>query len=350
MFTTLLALAIGINPAAIDVNPSIANPAGGEAITITFTGGLTNACAGPLTCVPSVRFDDVPGVLIESRADRLIVRTPPHARGETKLSIFIGQTYEKAFHYVAEEDFERVLLPVNVPTEVPGAFGSRWQTTAWIANIGPEAIDVRWPACFGVGISPCPQYHHLPPDGRPAPVTPDRANSTPGAFLYVPKFALGQVFADARVQDLSRDADSEGTELPLVRVDDFLTDLLLLDVRYQPPYRALLRVYGRSHTPQRVRMRVWSRDAAGDPLLDVTRDLNGYVSVVAVQFPLEPAYTELSLDSLPPGQAGVPKLRIEVSAVDGQPLWACASITNNTTQQVTIVTPQPADHRGVSIP
>jgi len=323
----------------IDVNPTFGAPAGGDLVGINFQNGAKNECAVTLACTPSATFDGVPTTIFRSLPDALIVRSPAHARGDVKLSIFVGATYQASFHYLAEEDWERVLMPINIRSEVPGAAGSRWVTNAQIANTGDEAVDAKWGLCGSLIDPPCPPFVHLPAGGKTIPLLPDPAFAinTPGVFIYVPKYALSQVFANARVRDLSRQAEAAGTELPFVRVDDFQTSAMLLGVPNDTRFRSTLRIYGAASAPMRARIRIWALDADGEPLIDVMRDLAGFVTLLPISFPQEPAYAEIPLE--PFGLLGRgSSLRIQVSA--DQPLWAFVSTTNNATQQVTLVTPQ----------
>ena len=239
---------------------------------------------------------------------------------------------------LAEDDFERILMPINIKGEVLGAGGSRWVSEAFIANAGTSAVDARWGAC-NVLIDPCPPFVSLPPGGRAVAFAPDTTFTiiTPGVFIYVAKSALTQVFATARVRDLSRQSDSAGTEIPFVRTSDFQNRVLLLDIPNDDRFRNTLRVYGSGPSPMLARIRIWENTSDGTPLVDVNRSLAGIVSLLPITFPQTPAYVEVPLEPFGLlGRGGA--LRIQVDA--DQPLWAFVSTTNNTTQQFTLVTPQ----------
>jgi hypothetical protein len=325
----------------IDVLPTFGAPAGGERIRITFLGSATNTCATGVICTPIVTFDGLPATVAENNTGSIVVVTPPHARGDVKISIDVdGTKYQAAFHYLTEEDYERVLMPIVVGG--PGAFGTNWSAESWIANSGVDPVDVRLSACQLL-ISPCPPFIHLPPGGHQFPLTPDRASAipTPGAFIYVPRWALSQIHLNSRVVETSRQGDQWGTELPFIRTADFVRDVLLLNVPNDSRFRTRLRIYGSSSAPQAARIRVWP--ATSDlALVDQIVNLAGFVTILPVPFPNEPAYAEIALDSYTnlPGNG---PLRVEITS-EG-PLWAFASITNNSTQLVTTITPQPGDRR-----
>lgn len=225
-----------------------------------------------------------------------------------------------------EADFERILMPISIKGEVLGAGGSRWVSEAFMANAGDAPVDVK----LGPLVS-------LPPGGRAIAIAPDPAFLivTPGAFIYVPKAALTQVFATARVRDLSRQSDSAGTEIPFVRASDFQNRVLLLDIPNDDRFRNTLRIYGSDASPMLARIRIWENTSNGAPLIDVKRNLAGIVSLLPITFPPTPAYVEVPLE---PFGLTATSLRIQVDA--DQPLWAFVSTTNNTTQQFTLVTPQ----------
>jgi hypothetical protein len=333
----------------IDVNPTFGSPAGGDRVGIIFLGSATNSCTG-LICTPIVTFDSLPATIVQNDAGSIVVLTPPHARGDVKISIDVnGTKYQAAFHYLTEEDYERVLMPIVVGGG--GAFGTIWIAESWIANSGVDPVDVKWSACQLLVSPPCPPFIHLPPNGHQLPVTPDRASviSTPGAFIYIPRWALSQVHLSSRVVEISRQADQWGTELPFIRTTDFVRDVLLLNVANtdrdivpnQSRFRTRLRIYGGSSAPAAVRIRIWP--ATSDlPLVDQIVNLAGFVTILPVPFPNEPAYAEIALDSYTnlPGNG---PLRIEITSQS--PIWAFASITNNSTQLVTTITPQPGDRR-----
>ncbi len=275
--------AVSIKP-SLDVNPTFGSPLGGDLTTIHLLNGATNDCATILTCVPGVTFDGVPGTVIRSFVDALVVQTPPHARGDVKLSVHVGATYDGTFHYLTEDDFQRVLLPINV-SGAPGAYGSLWTTDSEIANAGIEPVDVKWSACQSLIDPPCPPYAHLPPGGHAFRISPDRNADTAGAFFYIPKWALSQVAVNSRVQDLSRQSETWGTELPIVPTSAFSLDVLLLNVPNDQRFRTTLRIYGGSYSPLPARIRIWPLTSDGAPLVDDTLHLSGFVTVLPVSFP-----------------------------------------------------------------
>jgi len=145
-----------------------------------------------------------------------------------------------------------------------------------------------------------------------------------------------------RVRDVSRNEKSFGVELPAVFVNNTLLAfrLLLLNVPVEREYRYNLRLYSMGGTPWSFRVRVLT-DQSGELVAEYNLPLTA-----CGQDPGRQGLGYAELDPLPEnlladhqGQ----RLRIELLS---QPAgytnwtWALLTITNNETQEVTIVTPQ----------
>src|SRR5437867_10281615 len=83
---------------------------------------------------------------------------------------------------VYSTDFERVLLPVAVPYEVPGAFGSRWVTWLLARNDNSQPVIIT-PSPGGCAITVCPS-REFPATTTVVPEF-STAASHPTAFIYV---------------------------------------------------------------------------------------------------------------------------------------------------------------------
>jgi hypothetical protein len=80
-------------------------------------------------------------------------------------------------------------------------------------------------------------------------------------------------------------------------------------------------------------------DADGTLLATVPVALNA----VPTQEEIIPASAQLSLDSVIEPLRNHPRLRIDIADSDAiRPVWGFVSITNNQTQEITLVTPQPS--------
>jgi hypothetical protein len=239
-------------------------------------------------------------------------------------------------------DAEKFLMQIAIVGQVPGGYGSLWETRLTLVNHGdsPVLIGSIDPGC---AFQPCI-------------LQPVAADSTlhalfgrggePGTFLLVERDRADQVAVQLRIQDVSRQSQTWGTELPVVRERDALsTEAELLDIPVDPSFRALLRVYDfQPSTGHSVLVRVFHTDPKKqvprqqvvDPLL-----AEFTLSLQPPEFPLDyPGYAQVTLWNL----AGLPttgRLRVEITPVEpGLRFWGFVSVTNNETQHVTTITPR----------
>lgn len=225
--------------------------------------------------------------------------------------------------------FERILFPVL--QETAGAFGSQWISEAMIANPTEWDIDsynmIENVQCIDF---PCREriqageYRSFRGSGFPN-----------GVALLVPRDDAGDLAFSLRVRDTSRQAKGLGVGVPVVREKDmFRKAISLLDIPVDPRFRAKLRFY--SFNP-------YGTSAGGFQAFLVPP--NG------VHFPLTftrqiscapncdtiPFYAELDL---PPGTPDERvNLFIRLFDPGSQLSWAVVSVTNNETQEVTLVLP-----------
>ena len=139
--------------------------------------------------------------------------------------------------------YERVLLPIAITGEVPGAFGSRWTTYVAVTSTADREITIR-----GYVPAPCAFGPCFPSFAVPAGVTffprVEAGKVTQGALLLVERQFAPQVAVHLRVQDVSRQAQTWGTEIPAVREGQlFTTPFDLLDVPLAAGFRQTLRIY-----------------------------------------------------------------------------------------------------------
>jgi hypothetical protein len=240
-------------------------------------------------------------------------------------------------------DVERFLVPIHLAAPAPGAFGSVWLTELRILNVGAtmafvENLGYDSPVGFG--------RQHLVPgvetSGRLLNSGGDNV-SNPGSFLLVRRVFIPQLRFQARVRDISRESDGWGTWIPVVHESEARTDAVhLLDVPIDLRYRQMLRVYSFVHIPgATVRVRVFA--TREDPFAEPDAD----ALIAEVRMPLsgnpvgglEPAYGEIWNLSDLPGVAGATRVRVSVEPEGSFAIWAMVSVTNNVTQQVTMITP-----------
>jgi hypothetical protein len=141
-----------------------------------------------------------------------------------------------------------------------------------------------------------------------------------------------------RVRDISRDAFSWGTEIPVIRQNELYSGTVqLLNVPVEQRFRLALRVYdfdGRGSG--RIAMRIFKL-GSNTPLVETEIGLDQ--SYVVDEVP--PQVTFVNLVAAFPQLSGAGGVRIELTPLTNpMRYWAFVSITNQETQQVTVVTPQ----------
>lgn len=261
--------------------------------------------------------------------------------------LLVALAFLPAASVVAQEagvDYTRVLLPIVSPAPTPGLNGSAWVTMLSILNNNDVPVSVypyRYTDtfCTGCGVPRMPPGITFSPDvGADSP-------QQHGAFLFVDSRFINSIQITLRAHDLSRDATSFGTLLPVVREASFRRDRIsLTNLPVTSTFRYTIRVYSLgSLTPASARIRVYGlhpeQKLAQIPdakLGEVTLALTPPASPASFR----PAYLELSGVNSFAGTQNYDSIRVDVEPVEsGVLLWAFASVTNNTTQQVTIIEP-----------
>ncbi len=244
-------------------------------------------------------------------------------------------------------DYEQVLVPIT-STDIAGLNGSRWITDSMIANTSSEDADVLGPYLSPIASPPVAVALRLPAGSLMTLPPPQALAPQPGRegeLLGVPRVLGRKIAFNSRVHDTSRQAQTWGTELPIVRENEFGDSLMLLNVPGDSRYRLLLRIYTRTSAADvRVRADVL---ATLIPILDPPSFGPLFERVIHLDAPVasgagaiasfgRPGYVQVTIPTL-----GVP-MQIKVSAESGSAnnIWAFISITNNDTQDVTLVTPR----------
>lgn len=236
---------------------------------------------------------------------------------------------------------ERLLLPILTPP-VHGAFGSEFHTDLRIFNDsdavafliglhGNRCSPVCLPGLFPLALEP---HEEIGPEGI-------SLTGSPGRFIFVAQDQLSSLAMNLRVHDVTRGGLNFGTEIPIVRESEFRTNrITFAGVPTDARFRNTLRIYS---------------DSAVDVLVTVADLPPVRVKLIGGfgGFPFpgpgfpdfhKPAYAAFS--SFPRGAVPV---RVTVEADPGFvslipieiPLWAFITVTNNDTQAITTITPQP---------
>jgi len=247
--------------------------------------------------------------------------------------------------------FETLLLPVvNRPT--PGGYGSLWESRFSMYNGNEVALDPNpvvpdiFPFSSGCFFPTCDPIPLVPAKSRYEALLfqPD-VGSPPGILLYVKREFAEKLAFSLRVQDVSRQALTWGTEIPVVRESElFTTTLQLFDVPTDDRFRQALRVYDPDAKVQSlVRIDIYSSDnvliSTATLVLAEPPSANCGVPAGLACFPSTAEV--LSLTDRFPEIRGHSLVRLAITPLsEGLRFWAFVSITNNESQHVTVVTPQ----------
>ena len=230
---------------------------------------------------------------------------------------------------IAQTSESVVLIPIYSSAS-NGALGSRWQTHLTIRNDTPGAVLFTPLRCE----SPCAGPDSLAPQSTRMEDAIRPGLSFEGRLIRFSTPTPAQIAFELRVNDMSRNAQSAGTEIPVVRENDLRTRVLLLNIPTDERFRQSLRIYDLANG-MKIRLRIFAVDA-NEPLVDARLDL--LQPPEATTTPAQIAVHGLT-DQYPILRT-VDALRVEIDASDStQRLWAFVSITNNSSQEFTTISP-----------
>lgn len=238
---------------------------------------------------------------------------------------------------LAQSEFTgRLLLPIVLIEPVRGAHGSHWSSDLWIYNGGTDVVRLDYECqitCAGpIQLAPGTAMRNLRVLKRFA---------LPGGYLrFSPASSVLEV--SLHVRDESRLAKTWGTEVPVIRDDDFLSGKRsLIPIPTGERERVHLRFYTRDEGMRAdFRLRIFSLTETSRPNSEA-RLLGEKILFGISATSVDPGYAELVLSAAEfPMIPTADRLRIEVEPLDtAVRYWMFAAITNNDTQQVTLVTP-----------
>jgi hypothetical protein len=259
----------------------------------------------------------------------LFANAPPHAPGvvDVVVNATNGTVTSKAaliYYDPAAADpavFEPILFPLSF--QGPGAFGSQWTTESFISANSAAAFFRDPLPCTGCSTTFTLGTSRLINDGNPW-----------GHVLYALRGTTEVLDFASRIRDTSRQAITAGTEVPVVRERDFRARLRFMNIPADPKYRVTLRLWALGDFPQYT-VGVDSIPALQNGL-SLTR-ISGTsmwfgsmdVTSLVAQGSGNPTALLVSPSPFSPSSNGPPP-----------PIWGMLSITNNDTQQVTIVSAQ----------
>jgi len=257
------------------------------------------------------------------------------------------------------DDYDVLLVPLFFFG--PGAHGSQWESAVSVATTGETTATLPVPLFGDLASSDC---NVSPLDDRVHPDTIrtvcPQYQSTSGLLLYTPKNEVDPlaIHVRSRIRDTSRQSASAGVEIPVVRERDFRSQsFLLLDIPSDARFRSNLRIYGgmsntgsdRMVNPRGAEVEVVifdSRDL-GVPLVHTHLQLSAPRTSEASPYFLYPGHLTIGdLVTAYPQLAAVPSYTIRITPAQllvspprEDSVWAFVSVTNNDTQEVTLVTP-----------
>jgi hypothetical protein len=234
---------------------------------------------------------------------------------------------------------------------VAGAAGTRWSTELVARNEGPQPawilnqVCLRDCTCGGeqcLIIRPTEPGQSSPWIGGPQ----DFAATFPGLFAHVEKSRAHEVAFSLRLFEESRAATEFGIEVPVVREREFLqTTAWLVNIPLTATARVHLRLYGLESPSGEavVRVRVYAGDAVDasyDRLVRITpAPFEGRIPAPGDHNAIIPGVATLYLTGDLAAIAGPVRVRVDPVTPDLR-YWVMASITSNTTHDVTLATPQ----------
>jgi hypothetical protein len=243
---------------------------------------------------------------------------------------------------------ERMLLPVYTPVPLPGALGSEWETK--LAFFNPTSDSYIIEHCSPVDpeggcdailygdawLEPGETQRILP---RAYPL----GSGIAGYVLYLSllrQAGSGEevpIPTQLRVRDLSRNASSAGTEIPVVREAAFRDKTFhLLSVPTDGRFRPLLRIYEMNLDKASFNVKVFE-EATGALVRQETITLETPVQGL-LRF--QPGFYQSAELLAPVSSGNAASLRVEIEPrTAGSRSWAFVSVTNNTTQELTVITP-----------
>jgi hypothetical protein len=342
---SILFLSSAASAAVIDhLSPDESFPFGGGQIFIRVEGAVDGFvdCRDCNSCGVAVLFGDVFARVLTADRSGIFVIAPPHVPGAVDVTVRVpgkpDVKREKGFTYsetangfsLSGSDWTSVLIPITAH-DVHGANGSLWTSELTVHNPTEYKLALR-PQCH---TGDCPPVVLEAGESRVLRLDPDTAGSEL-ATLWVPSGALDKLVAELRVRDLSRDAEGWGAEIPVVRLTALRTEHHLIDIPTDPRFRVLLRAY--PYGGNRVHLRV--SPVSGKQVLEERDIAAGAAGMIAVD-PITAAVRA----------SGHARVRIDVTypPLEG-PLveppgffglgWSFVSLTNNATNQVTVITPR----------
>lgn len=234
-------------------------------------------------------------------------------------------------------DYERILLPILIKP-FAGAFETSWRVDAQMLIDSNEALEMFPLVDCVLCVERMPRGSAFQP-----PLFFQQPNHPPGSMLYVERSVADDVRISVRLRETTR-GTAAGLEMPVVREREFFTDTIhILDVPIRSGSRVTLRIYdvdARAGSAARIRFlsptqtvpaATFDAPFVRSPAHNPNFSLN-----------VTPAYIQVSgVEENFPQLNALDRIRIEIDPLTtGLTFWAFISITDDLTQQVSLITPQ----------
>jgi hypothetical protein len=254
-----------------------------------------------------------------------------------------------AFTCLAEDlngdGYVSVLLPIafSASQVLPGAYGTQWAEEIWVHN--GSSVDIRSLQPTGNCIPSCSVAEF--PVGFLGRMSSVESNNNNGAMFHLPVAAGSNFHLSARLLELTRRAQPTGVDVPMAQEGAFLTGTRwILAVPVGDGVRSALRVYD-----------PWARKGTSlavdffdpDGALVASTVLRPGDDPLASDSPAGPlprpvptVAGALDLTSQFPVLRGLDRFHIRITPPDPVfEYWVMASVTDNETQHVLLITAQP---------
>jgi len=334
-------------PIVTKLLPAASISSGGTEVTILGSDFITDVnCILP--CPTTVSFGKVTVPLKAESDTRLLVIAPAHPPGTVDLVVNVaGKVVDPVpFTFTPDDDdaYAAGLVPVHVDGILHGAFGAQWKTDLWMRNNGRTDVEiVPWPCAGAVCTADFPQKTTLPPGRslRNLPPLQSAADGNPSRLVYVARSDAANVSFSLRFADVSRASLDGGVEMPVIREHEMLgATAQLFNVPLGSSFRVMLRLYELAYTSSRFLVKVYPQSESDEAAVHSLE----LAATATQEGPFRPkaAYVQFDITGLLGELKAWPETaRIEVTPLTpGSNFWTFASITNNDTQIVTLVTPQ----------
>lgn len=270
------------------------------------------------------------------------------------LMILLCAVAADAQSFFPDPDYERVLIPVYFSG--PGAHDANWTTDVRVMSSGDRVEFANSP--FVVDFD-CPILCPIATTNELSPWQPMHIGTwfdPAGLLLWVPRGAdRDTIHIEARIRDESRQSESAGTRVPVIWERDLSErPMVLLNVPVDARYRTSLRLFDLFQWDTDFVVRVYDMGAldgpGSTPLVDtIITARDPVIHVQPERFPDRPSYVTIGdLVAAYPQLSSVRSVAIEVTGTSltmtppppNARFYALASVTNNATQEVTIIAPK----------